>query len=319
MPAVPPCVLWPSGRPPGWGAPVKDLPGRDVVVPRLNVTICVLDAQTGRLLHRERGHNLVTVAGRNQIRDLLYAAGAGTPITHFAIGTGSTAVAAADTALVAEVQREEVSQFTAASQLLTIAYFLPSTDLNGQTLREAGLFNASAAGTMHARYVFATAISKTSSIAVTFTWELEWKALDILEVQHVELGGDSNSFVIPASSDAYPAGATLNKIVPGSGLWLVDSASLTTGTFVLEAIAKVQSAGARAKVCLVNLDEGAPDTALVGSEITFTADETVGERKRSSTITFPTAGTARQLAAKVTCNSTSIGAAAWGIRIVRTG
>lgn len=134
----------------------------------------------------------------------------------------------------------------------------------------------------------------------------------------VELGGDSRSYLTPSGSDVYPAGATFDKLVPGSSPFAVDAAGLV-GTFVLEATAKVKSVGgARAKVALFSLDGGTPDTPLVGSEITFTADHTTGERKRSGTIVWPSGGSAKQIGAKVTVNSTTIQASAYGIRVIRT-
>lgn len=316
-------VWWPAGMPAAWersrGArlwrPVEQLSAEQ------NVCVEVTDVRTGQRLALERGHNLVPTAGRNLLRDFLNGdAPAG--ITHFGIGTGSTAASNNDTALGTQVLRDVVTSKTKDVLKLTVKFYLAAGVANGNTLREAGLFNHASAGTMYARYVLSSAIVKTSSIAVTFTWELTWTvtAVNILERGSVvELGGDSRSYVRPSSSDAYLAGATFDKLVPGSGIWFIDSADLQGGTFVLEAIAKVESAGARAKVALFNLDDGAPDTARTGSEITFTADNTTGERKRSSTITFPAAGAQKQLGVKVTVNSTSIGASAWGLRIVRTG
>lgn len=285
-----------------------------------NVTIDIFDAKTQGLLRRERGHNLVPTAGRNLLRDFLDGdAPAG--VTHFAVGTGSTAASNNDTALGTQVLRDVVTSKAKDVLKLTVKYYLATGSANGNTLREAGLFNASSGGTMYARYVLASAIVKTSSIAVTFTWELTWTVTAMQATERgsfVEFGGDSRSYLLPSSSDAYPSGATFDKLVPGSTVLYVDSADLQGGTFVLEATAKVKSAGARAKVALFNLDDGAPDTALTGSEITFTADNTTGERKRSGTVTWPAAGASKQLGVKVTANSTSIPAAAWGCRIVRT-
>lgn len=293
----------------------------DEVGCQCNVTVEVVEAATGRLLWRERGHNLTPTAGRNLLRDFLNGdAPAG--ITHFAVGTGAAAASNNNTALGTEVLRDIVTTKTKDVLKLTVKYFLGTASANGNTLAEAGLFNAAAAGTMYARYVLATAIVKTSSIAVTFTWELSWTvtAVQILERGTVvELGGEADAFVRPSSSDVYPAGATFDQLVPGSTVWFIDAADLQGGTFVLEATAKVEGAGARAKVALFNLDDGSPNAALAGSEITFTAGNTTGERRRSGTITFPSAGAAKQLGVKVTANSTTIGAAAWGCRIVRTG
>lgn len=114
--------------------------------------------------------NLVVTAGRNLIRDLL-TENTDAGLTHFAVGTGSTAAAAGDTALGGEVQRGSITkQATSAGQFI-IYYYLPSTAANGSTLTEAGIFNASSGGTMFCRTTYA-GIAKTSSIAVYYTWTI---------------------------------------------------------------------------------------------------------------------------------------------------
>lgn len=137
----------------------------------VNVVAEVRDAETDELLDSQAVHNLVVNAGLNLIRDLLDGdAPAG--ITHFAVGTGATAVAASQTALVTETFRAAVTQRISDAQQLTVKYFLPSGSANGGTLAEVGLFNAASTGTMFARAVLATTIAKTSSITVTFTWTI---------------------------------------------------------------------------------------------------------------------------------------------------
>lgn len=144
----------------------------DNVVARANVTIEVREAATGRLVHREERHNMAVLAGRNLIRDAL-AGDAVTGLTHFAVGTGSAAVTATDTALGAEVLRLPIQTKTKDAAKLQIMQYLSSTQANGNTLTEAGLFNDPAAGTMYARVVHA-GIVKTSALAVTYTWDLTW-------------------------------------------------------------------------------------------------------------------------------------------------
>lgn len=130
-----------------------------------------------------------------------------------------------------------------------------------------------------------------------------------------DFGGDINSFVTPAVSDAYAAGALYSALVPDTHTILLNGASLYgSGTYVLEASAKVASAGARVKVGLFDLTN-TPNTVIAGSEITFTTSELVGERVRSSGLTIPSGSAAYGV--KLTVNSTVIGGAAWGIRLLR--
>lgn len=140
---------------------------------RANVDVDVFDARTGRLLSRQAKHNLTVTAGLNLIRDFLYG-DAVAALSHLAVGTGSTAAALTDTTLGTEVFRAALTQKTKASGSLVLKYYLPAGSANGNTLREVGLFNAASTGTLYARVVLGTAIVKTISISVTFTWTLTW-------------------------------------------------------------------------------------------------------------------------------------------------
>lgn len=128
-----------------------------------------------------------------------------------------------------------------------------------------------------------------------------------------DLGGDPNGFVTPALADSYPVGATFDALVPGSWPVLLNRTQLYAGTYVFECNARVAAVGARVKAALFNL--AAPTVVLAGSEITFTASELVGERKRSAAFAVPAGDTL--IGAKLTTNSIVIGGAAWGCRIVR--
>jgi hypothetical protein len=128
-----------------------------------------------------------------------------------------------------------------------------------------------------------------------------------------DLGGDSFAFVNPAVADQYLSGAAFDKLVPDSVPVLLNAANLYAGSYYLEASARVATTGgARAKVGIFDLTN-APDVPLV--EIAFAVDEQVGERKRSAAFTIPSSSVL--LGVKVTVDSLTIGAAAWGCRIVR--
>ena len=136
-----------------------------------NLFVEVVDAATGEVLERQQTHNLVVNAGLNAIRDFLNASPPTAP-THFATGTGTTAVTATETQLVAQVTREAISSKTTTAQGITYTYYMASTVGNGNTLAEVGLFNAAVSGTMYARALLASTIAKTSSVTVTFTWQV---------------------------------------------------------------------------------------------------------------------------------------------------
>jgi len=151
-----------------------------ILVPKANVSIDVWDISKGglELIRREKVGNLAVLAGRNLLRDFLYG-DAVTGLGRFALGTDSAVPTTNDTALRTEVFRDQFTKATKESGKLTAQYYLSSTSANGNTLQEAGAFANGAtdtpgSGTLYARVTFSP-IEKTSSIAVTFTWELAWE------------------------------------------------------------------------------------------------------------------------------------------------
>ena len=140
----------------------------------VNVEIQVLDVRTGIVEKTLHAHNLVTLAGRNLVRDFLNGLNPAY-LTHFAIGTGTTAPTANDTALEAEVFRDQITKRTPGDGTLGIQYYLSSSAANGYTLSEAGLLNAASGGVLFAR-VTHTPIQKTSSKAITYSWTININA-----------------------------------------------------------------------------------------------------------------------------------------------
>ena len=141
----------------------------------VNVEILVHDANTGQLIDRMRYHNLVPLAGRNAIRDFLFSGTAGGNISHFAFGTGLSDPAASDTALQAEVYRAAITKKISNTGQVQYQQFLSSSQCNGYSLTEAGIFNNSVGGTLFAR-VKHQAIAKTASITVTYNWTININA-----------------------------------------------------------------------------------------------------------------------------------------------
>ena len=137
---------------------------------RANVTIEV--TESGRVVQTIRKHNLVVLDGRDLICSRLVGSTAGA-LDYLAAGTGSTAVASGDSALGTEVYRDQITKTTlyAGQGKLQAKHYIGTTYANGNTITEAGLFNASSGGTMAARVVH-DAITKTSSVAITYTWEI---------------------------------------------------------------------------------------------------------------------------------------------------
>lgn len=128
------------------------------------------------VLH-DSGHNLVTAAGLNLLRDRLRGVSLIDPLSHIAVGTGNAAAASGDTTLGAEVFRDVYTQVSLGTANIVYRYYLGPNDANGVTLREAGLLNAASGGTLYARRVLTTAIVKTIDVAATFEWTLSFAAV----------------------------------------------------------------------------------------------------------------------------------------------
>lgn len=136
---------------------------------RGHVQVTVRD-QAGCILERHEVKNLVVTAGRDLIASRLKNATAAA-LSHFAVGTGTATPAPGNTTLGTEVYRDAITSFTLSAGTGTweIQYFLPDTQANGNTLTEAGVFNAASSGTMFCRAVYPP-ISKTSDKSVTYVW-----------------------------------------------------------------------------------------------------------------------------------------------------
>ena len=113
--------------------------------------------------------NLVVTAGKNHIADRLSSSPGGAAMGWMAIGTGSTAAAAGDTALGTEIDRNATTSITDSSNVVTYVGDWAAGDGTNSAIAEAGIFNASSAGTMLARATF-TAINKGASDTLKITW-----------------------------------------------------------------------------------------------------------------------------------------------------
>jgi hypothetical protein len=113
--------------------------------------------------------NLVVDAGENHIADALSSAPGQGAMSHMAIGTGAAAAAFGDTALGAEIDRNALTSRTDAVNVVTYVGTWAAGDGTNAALREAGIFNAGAAGTMLARAVYAN-IDKQAGDTLTITW-----------------------------------------------------------------------------------------------------------------------------------------------------
>lgn len=111
--------------------------------------------------------NLVVTTGKGYVASRMKDASA-TAMSHMAIGTGSTAAAAGDTALGSESARVALTSTTVSGADITyVATFGAGTGTAAIT--EAAVLNASSSGTMLCRTVFAV-VNKGASDSMTITW-----------------------------------------------------------------------------------------------------------------------------------------------------
>jgi hypothetical protein len=133
-----------------------------------NVLIIVRDVRTGEIIRQERRHNLIVLDGRNLIRDLL-AESTTDSLSHFAVGTDGTSTTDSMSALQTEVFRNDITRLDLENNKLIVNYFLASNEANGNTIREAAIFNAVSGGDMYAR-VTQSEIEKNENVSLTYVW-----------------------------------------------------------------------------------------------------------------------------------------------------
>ncbi len=111
--------------------------------------------------------SMIPTVGLNLIRSMLVGDGTAKP-SHMAVGTGAVAPAAGDTALGAETNRNSLAaQSKPTDGILEYIMTLASTEGNGNTLTECGIFNAAAAGSMLERSTH-TGFAKTNAFSVKY-------------------------------------------------------------------------------------------------------------------------------------------------------
>ena len=111
--------------------------------------------------------NLVVTTGKGYVASRMKDATA-TAMSHMAIGTGSTAAAASDSALGSESARVALTSTSVSGADVTyVATFGAGTGTAAIT--EAAILNASSSGTMLCRTVFAV-VNKGASDSMTVTW-----------------------------------------------------------------------------------------------------------------------------------------------------
>lgn len=105
---------------------------------------------------------VVTTIALNNMRDASVAT-INNNYTHIAVGTVNTAPAVSDTALGGEVLRKPFQETTGPTGgVLTTSMRISTTEANGNTLVEIGVFDESSGGTMASRNLI-TSLAKDNT------------------------------------------------------------------------------------------------------------------------------------------------------------
>lgn len=111
--------------------------------------------------------NLVVTVGKNFVASRMVGTSASV-MSHMAIGEDDTAPAAGNTALGDEVGRVALAGASSSANVVTYTATFPAGTGTGAIV-EAGIFNATPAGTMLCRTVFAV-VNKGADDAMSVTW-----------------------------------------------------------------------------------------------------------------------------------------------------
>ena len=121
----------------------------------------------GTVIETREVKNLVVDAGLDYIASRMKDTSA-TAMSHMAIGTGSTAAAAANTTLGSEADRNALTSTTVTDNAVAYVASFAAGEGTG-AITEAGIFNAASGGTLLCRTVFSV-VNKGASDSMTITW-----------------------------------------------------------------------------------------------------------------------------------------------------
>ena len=121
----------------------------------------------------------ITNSGLSVVSGLIGATGSETAFTYLELGTGTTAFAATQTALVTAITDSglaraaaTVSQETTTATDDTLQLTKQWTASGSKTVAETGIFNGSSGGTMLARTKLTSARALTSGDTYTYTYQI---------------------------------------------------------------------------------------------------------------------------------------------------
>lgn len=130
----------------------------------------VLRGPDGSIKDSRQVRNLIVDSGLNFICDRMEGTSEAA-MSHMAVGTGSTAPAAGNTALESQLgAREALDSTTVAANAITYVATFEAGESTG-AITEAGILNAATAGTLLCRTTFAV-VNKAADDTLSITWTI---------------------------------------------------------------------------------------------------------------------------------------------------
>lgn len=132
----------------------------------------ILRDANGNIKEQKTVPNLVVTAGKNFIASSMLKTTSNSPVamTHMGLGTGNTAANAADTALQTAIGTRSTVTPSVLNNVVTYSATFAAGNGTG-AITEAGVFNASSAGTMLCRTVFSV-VNKDAGDSLTINWNI---------------------------------------------------------------------------------------------------------------------------------------------------
>lgn len=129
----------------------------------------VLRDKNGNVKEERKINNLIVDTGLNFICDRMK--NDETAMTHMALGSGTTAPAAGNTALESQLgSREALDSSTVTNNQIVYISSFEAGDATG-AVSEAGIFNAASGGTMLCRVTFAV-VNKAADDVLSINWTI---------------------------------------------------------------------------------------------------------------------------------------------------
>lgn len=129
----------------------------------------VITGPDGQVKDSREVKNLVVSVGKTFIASRMTGTGAAV-MSHMAIGSGVVAAVVADAALGTELARQALTSATSSGAVATYVASFPAGSGTG-AVTESGIFNASTAGTLLCRTVFAV-VNKGPDDSMSITWQV---------------------------------------------------------------------------------------------------------------------------------------------------